>query len=585
MSGTVRTRALERSTGAGSAKGEDLHRFPALALSHLSHSRSNVTARELPEPSGSRAPFAAVRERRDLVSDAIFRQLELIRGETGSDIVLVIEIQSVNQSDGTVIAASTSDAAHRFLANEPVRMTGHLPSRVRVVSDLGVVSTIRPLRVQFGSSVTIPWCSRDTSGWLIVGNVEQSAAHGLSGSVGRRYSRELRQTYIDAGLRNTTKLQRDLAQAIRRLSECELDFETEEELLANVIAVGRGLLKTSACYMSMPENEGDVFSFSGFLGVRTKAFKNLRISAGQGLGGVARLERRVVRSLNYAQDFSERDAPVMETVREGFLSAMCAPLVGDGKVLGCLYVANRHLTPFSSADGNLMEEFANNVSFIFRRSHWDRIRQSTARRIERDHIARDLHDTVVRGLMEIGYESRLGRDRRDAKLTFGHFEAIERAAESCLQTIRGHIGTLTRESEGTQHLSAADVLGKLRALNRPRNLRYEFELGKGTEAQTIEPNVAAALVNIAGEAIQNAELHSGGSLVKVELAVVGKSVELTIDDDGRGMDFDTLAERLTRHDHVGLVQMRSLAKGVGGQCILAKSPSGGLRVRVKGESS
>jgi signal transduction histidine kinase len=94
--------------------------------------------------------------------------------------------------------------------------------------------------------------------------------------------------------------------------------------------------------------------------------------------------------------------------------------------------------------------------------------------------------------------------------------------------------------------------------------------------------MAAALIRIGREALQNAEEHSGGSQVKVELAVSGNSVGMTIEDNGRGLDFDGLPDRLARRDHLGLNQMRSLAKEFGGRCVLEKSPNGGLRVRVTG---
>jgi signal transduction histidine kinase len=520
--------------------------------------------------------------RRDLVGKAIGRQLDQIRIETNSDIVIVVEMSALDRAAGIVLATSAAKSGLRFLPNEPVWMSPVPASTVMSMSDLKLVSSIRPFRLDCGSSVAIPWCSRDTSGLLVIANVERSSANSVPARLAREYSRRLRQTYIDADLRNSAKLQRDLGHAIRRLSEYELGTETEDELIANVIAIGRGLMKTAACYMSMPEEGSDVFSFASFLGVRTKAFKSLRMSAGQGLGGVARQERHVVRSLNYAQDFTERDAPVAVSVREGFLSAMCAPLMGDGKIIGCLYVANRGLTAFSQSDAQLMEDFADNVSLMFRRTQWDRLRLSTARRAERDRIARDLHDTVVRRLMEIGYESRLGRDRRNGGHPSHHFDAIEAAAESCLQTIRGHIGALTREWDGAERPTAAELLGRLRVLSCPRYLDYSFSLGEDTGAQTVEPAMAAALIRIGREALQNAEEHSGGSHVKVKLAIDGGSVDMTIDDDGQGMDFDSLPDRLARRDHLGLNQMRSLAKEFGGRCVLMKSPRGGLRVRVTG---
>ena len=73
----------------------------------------------------------------------------------------------------------------------------------------------------------------------------------------------------------------------------------------------------------------------------TPDFRQLRMEFGQGLGGLARREVRVVSSMNYAQDTRLLAAPVTETQDEGILSAVAAPLVRAQDVHGVLYVGSR----------------------------------------------------------------------------------------------------------------------------------------------------------------------------------------------------------------------------------------------------
>jgi signal transduction histidine kinase len=87
-------------------------------------------------------------------------------------------------------------------------------------------------------------------------------------------------------------------------------------------------------------------------------------------------------------------------------------------------------------------------------------------------------------------------------------------------------------------------------------------------------------VRIGREALRNAELHSAGSKATVELKIENGAAQLTIEDDGRGIDINTLPTLLSSNEHLGLRQMRSLAEESGGRCSWTSNPTAGLRVDV-----
>ena len=89
--------------------------------------------------------------------------------------------------------------------------------------------------------------------------------------------------------------------------------------------------------------------------------------------------------------------------------------------------------------------------------------ESATRRHERDRLARNLHNSVVRDLMEIGYASRLGRDLEDPLAAKNQFDAIEFAAESCLQAIRCEIAALNNDWEQDKTPSVTDVVQLLKS--------------------------------------------------------------------------------------------------------------------------
>jgi signal transduction histidine kinase len=514
------------------------------------------------------------------VNEALGAPLEEVRVEVGADIVIVVQAEARDPSLGLVLAFSAEDDVCRFLPNEPVHLHSTLRGEIKAISEFGLRSAIRPYQLSCGSSLVIPWNSRGANGWLIIANLGWPEPVHVNRKLARRYSRELRQIYTDAGLRNTYRVQLDLARATRALAEVDSGPRPFEELLTNILSVGRVLLKTSACYLSTPHDGSNIFTFVECLGVRTNSFKHLRMGEGQGLGGRVRDERRAVRSLNYAEDFREGNAPVQETLREGFHSAMCAPLIADGRILGLFYAANRNLTPFTEADGDVLEELTGNVSIMLERAQWDRIRQTAARRNERDRLAHNLHDSVLRNLMEIGYASQLGRDAADLSGARQHFGAIETAAEYCLKAIRRQIGTLKSDWEAHYQPTADEIVDLLKATSCAKNLVHSFRIGAGTGRETLPSKIASALVRIGQEAVRNAELHSHGLQATLELVVEKHAVRLIVEDDGHGIDLNSLPGLLASREHLGLRQMRAMAEEVGGRCALTLAQSGGVRVEV-----
>ena len=86
--------------------------------------------------------------------------------------------------------------------------------------------------------------------------------------------------------------------------------------------------------------------------------------------------------------------------------------------------------------------------------------------------------------------------------------------------------------------------------------------------------------NLLDVALKNAELHSGGTEVRIHFKCANGSLTLSIDDDGRGVPTERLAELLDRPGHLGLRRMRAVAARVGGTCFFSQSNQGGFRVDI-----
>jgi signal transduction histidine kinase len=84
------------------------------------------------------------------------------------------------------------------------------------------------------------------------------------------------------------------------------------------------------------------------------------------------------------------------------------------------------------------------------------------------------------------------------------------------------------------------------------------------------------LYRIVQEALTNAARHSGASRVDVSLRQKDRSVELVIEDNGRG-----LRKTSQRSSGLGLRSMRARAEQLGGALTMEKPKDGGLRIVVR----
>jgi two-component system sensor histidine kinase DegS len=90
--------------------------------------------------------------------------------------------------------------------------------------------------------------------------------------------------------------------------------------------------------------------------------------------------------------------------------------------------------------------------------------------------------------------------------------------------------------------------------------------------QTIE----VALFRILQEALTNVEAHSRATRVRVDLERRAASVQLTVQDNGRG--FSPRAKALPKQRQLGLIAMRDRAELLGGQLQLFSEVGQGVRV-------
>jgi signal transduction histidine kinase len=189
-------------------------------------------------------------------------------------------------------------------------------------------------------------------------------------------------------------------------------------------------------------------------------------------------------------------------------------------------------------------------------------------------IARELHDDFGQIVTAIG--TLLGRARRhvpaDNPLA-AELDGVRDVAQHALDRIRHQSQWL--------HPGLLDDFGLARALEYCVT-QFEQQSGIRTHLEargavnTIREDCAIHVYRIAQEALSNVSRHSGSAEAWVRLTCEGESVELTVEDRGRGMLLDgAQAQR-----GLGLVSMRERAELMGGAIDVRATTHGGVKVTL-----
>ncbi|WP_028933146.1 GAF domain-containing sensor histidine kinase [Pseudonocardia spinosispora] len=528
------------------------------------------------EPVGVRAEYLLDAGRSHTISDGLRPVLAEIRGLLGATVGLVTYRPRTPGAHLLVLAADAPGLPGSPLVNETFRASGLPVRRASALADVELVSTLRPYRIVLRSAVVVPWSDPYGDGMVVVGctGVRPGIPEPASELV-RRFRCDLRRSMSSARRHGATEINRDLQRAMKEVAAATVDCADAGEALTTLLVSAKWLLDSEVAYLSLPEDDVETFTFDQVLGIRTPAFRHLRIREGQGLGGLARTLRQPVRSSNYADDSRLFAAPVAETAGEGIVSAMATPIVVDDQVQAVLYVGERALRPFSETDEEVLGEFAEYAKLGLKRQATEEYRRDVLRRQEQERLAYDLHDTAVRGLLEIGFAAERARAAAHGGPDVeAGLDSIAAAAERCMEALRGQLDLLI---QGGADRTAGAVLEEIAEASLRPEARHRFVV-HGSDVVLPDP-VADAFVRIGQEALVNVDLHAAGTAADVTLSRTADGWVLSVVNEGAAGQGEPTDEGRSRA-HLGLSAMQRAAGRVLGRIERFSSPDGGHVLRA-----
>jgi two-component system sensor histidine kinase DevS len=179
---------------------------------------------------------------------------------------------------------------------------------------------------------------------------------------------------------------------------------------------------------------------------------------------------------------------------------------------------------------------------------------------ERERIGRDLHDVVLQHLYGMGLAVQ-ATVAGASEATASKLEVVIDDIDRIISEVRTIVFTLgTAGHRGALGQELADVVAQAsRVLGFTPSLRLE-----GPVESVMSDEVRTEMVASMREALGNVARHAKASLAHVMVAVVDKTVVMTVTDNGVGPPDD---EAALRGGH-GLFNLQNRALGFGGTCTL-----------------
>jgi signal transduction histidine kinase/ligand-binding sensor domain-containing protein len=193
---------------------------------------------------------------------------------------------------------------------------------------------------------------------------------------------------------------------------------------------------------------------------------------------------------------------------------------------------------------------------------------------ERTRIARDLHDTLLQGLISASLQlevadRQISADAAAKPLVQRVSQLLRQLIDESRHRVRGL--RLRRSQEENLERALTQISDDLAA---PRKIKYQLVV-EGT-VRSLRPLVREEIYRIGGEALANAFRHAGASAVETVLEYGRAHFRLLVRDDGQGIDPEVL--KAGREGHFGLSGLRERAAKIGARLRVRTAAGAGTEI-------
>lgn len=275
------------------------------------------------------------------------------------------------------------------------------------------------------------------------------------------------------------------------------------------------------------------------------------------------------------------------------VSRLCVPARGQGEACDAvLAVHSRARREFTADDIDAVQRVADLVALrieldrsagtlIEVERSWERLVDSTvaAQEAERRRIAGDLHDGVTQAITSLAFHlsaAEIALSAGDVAYVAEQVRAARELADLAVAETRSALSGL--------HSPVLDDLGLAAGLASMAHAIPNLRVDVDAQELDLPQHVETALFRIAQEAVSNIGKHAQAAKAVVRLIKHGRSVVLTVADDGRGFEVPPVRSTAERADsnavRYGLAGMSDRVQLLRGQLSVTSRPGEGTTVEV-----
>jgi PAS domain S-box-containing protein len=310
-----------------------------------------------------------------------------------------------------------------------------------------------------------------------------------------------------------------------------------------------------------------------------------------GLWGEAVRERRTIIINDYRADH-----PRKKGIPEGHVTLtriVVVPIFSHDHIVALAAVANKP-SDYDEEDARQIEGFASNVQVILDRHKMEQsLLQSqkelrllssqllNAEESERKRIAAELHDGIGQSLATIKFGLESGVKTMDKDTAVANVKPLESLIPLLQETIEE-----VRRIQSDLRPPVLDDLGILATLGWfcrefqkiYSGIRIEKQIN--LEEKELPDPLKMVVYRVLQESLNNVAKHSKADLVAVSLQKTDDSIELVIEDKGRGFDLKKAISREDTERGLGLATMRERTELSGGSFSIESIMGKGTIVRA-----
>jgi DNA-binding NarL/FixJ family response regulator/signal transduction histidine kinase len=303
------------------------------------------------------------------------------------------------------------------------------------------------------------------------------------------------------------------------------------------------------------------------------AVRQRAIPGNQGLMGQVIAARGAV----IVDDYGTIDRPLPDPAFHRLGPWVAVPIWRQGEIIGTFGIGmgqqDRQVGP---AEVQLLETLAHHASIAIENALLYRESRMLAVSEERNRLAREMHDTVAQTLASLRLEVDALQAHAEAGATLrGRLERLATLAELASDDLRRAIWAL--QPAPLDRTTLEDALrGELRAL---ADDGISGQVESDGEPRALSPFLRSNLFLIAREALANIRKHAGAERVRITLRYGERELGMTIQDDGRGFDPDSLAAPGLASGF-GLYAIQDRVAELGGRVSVASAIDVGARIAL-----